>query len=153
MALEEIDKRYPTAPWTHIYTDGSDENATGNGGCHAYHYVSRQTSSLCVSTWWDTVLKQQSQSPTTAKCHKNPIKLWEKKPKKAVFFTDSQSALQTLTSGEPDTTLTKLIANSNTLTQSSCIVFRGYQCTPALWKMKQQTSWQMYVLQRSQSSS
>ena len=31
LALEEIDKHYPVAPWTHIYTDGSAENATRNG--------------------------------------------------------------------------------------------------------------------------
>ena len=36
LALEEIDKHYPAASWTHIYTDGSAENATRNGGCGAY---------------------------------------------------------------------------------------------------------------------
>ena len=36
LALEEIDKHYPAATWTHIYTDGSAANATRNGGCGAY---------------------------------------------------------------------------------------------------------------------
>ena len=36
LALKEIDKHYPAATWTHIYTDGSAENATRNGGCGAY---------------------------------------------------------------------------------------------------------------------
>ena len=35
------------------------------------HQVSRQTSILYVSTWWDTVLKLQSWSPSTAECHRN----------------------------------------------------------------------------------
>ena len=34
------------------------------------HQASRQTSSLCVSTRWDTVLKLQSWSPSTAECHR-----------------------------------------------------------------------------------
>ena len=36
LALEETDKHYPAASWTHIYTDGSAENAKRNGGCGAY---------------------------------------------------------------------------------------------------------------------
>ena len=35
------------------------------------HQASRKTSILCVSTWWDTVLKLQSWSPSTAECHRN----------------------------------------------------------------------------------
>ena len=36
LVLEEIDKHYPAASWTHIYTNGSAENATRNGGCGAF---------------------------------------------------------------------------------------------------------------------
>ena len=35
------------------------------------HQAPRQTSIICVSTWWDTVLKLQSWSPSTAECHRN----------------------------------------------------------------------------------
>ena len=35
------------------------------------HQASRQTSILCVSTQWDTVLTLQSWSPSTAECHRN----------------------------------------------------------------------------------
>ena len=35
------------------------------------HQASRQSSSLCVSTWWDTVFKLQSWSLSTAKYHRN----------------------------------------------------------------------------------
>ena len=37
LALEEIDKHYPVASWTRIYTDGSAENATRNGECGVYN--------------------------------------------------------------------------------------------------------------------
>ena len=40
LALEEIDKHYPAASWTYIYTDGSAENATRNVGCDIY--INRQ---------------------------------------------------------------------------------------------------------------
>ena len=33
LTLEEIKRSSPTAIWTHVYTDGSAENATRNGGC------------------------------------------------------------------------------------------------------------------------
>ena len=35
------------------------------------HQAPRQASIICVSTWWDTVLKLQSWSPSTAECHRN----------------------------------------------------------------------------------
>ena len=57
LALEEIDKHYPAVSWTHIYTDGSAENATRNGGCGAYikrpgkppFYVSAPGGILCAN--------------------------------------------------------------------------------------------------------
>ena len=49
---------------------------------------------------------------------------WEEKPKKAVFLTDSLSALQALMSGEPDTTQKKLIENISTLAQTTCVVLQ-----------------------------
>ena len=58
LALEEIDKHYLAASWTHIYTDGSAENATRNEGCGAY--IKRPGKPpFCVSTRWDTVLRLQ----------------------------------------------------------------------------------------------
>ena len=35
------------------------------------HQAPRQTSIICVSTWWGTVLKLQSRSPSTAECDRN----------------------------------------------------------------------------------
>ena len=52
------------------------------------------------------------------------IILWEEKPKKAVFLTDSLSALQALMSGEPDTTQKKLTEKISTLAQTTCVVLQ-----------------------------
>ena len=128
LALEEIDKHYPETSWTHIYADGSAENATINGGCGAYikrpgkppFSVSVPGGILC-SNCRAEVLALLNATET--------IISWEEKPKKAVFFTDSLSALQALISGEPDTTQKKLTENISTLAQSTCLSFSGYQHT------------------------
>ena len=114
LALEEIDKHYPAASWTHIYTDGSAENVTRNGGCGAYIKrpgklplsVSSPGGILC-SNYRADVLALLNATET--------IISWEEKPKKAVFLTYSLSALQALMSGELDTTLKKFIENISIL--------------------------------------
>ena len=49
---------------------------------------------------------------------------WEEKPKKAVFLTDSRSALQALLSGKPDTMQKNLTKNISNLAQSTCVVLQ-----------------------------
>ena len=101
LALEKIDKHYPAASWTHIYTDGSAENATRNRGWGAYikragkppFSVSAPGGILC-SNYRAEVLALLNATET--------IISWEEKSKKAVFLTDSLSALQALMPGEPD---------------------------------------------------
>ena len=101
LALEETDKHCPATFWTQIYTDVSAENATRNGGCGAYVKrpgkpplsVSAPGGILC-SNYRAEILALLNATET--------IISWEEKPKKAVFLTDSLSALQALTSGEPD---------------------------------------------------
>ena len=123
LALEEIDKHYPAATWTQIYTDGSTENATRNRGCGAYIKrpdkpplsVSAPGGILC-SNYRAEVLALLNATET--------IISWEEKPKKAVFLTDSLSALQALMSDEPDTTQKKLTENINTLTQTTYVVLQ-----------------------------
>ena len=110
LALEEIDKHYPAASWTHIYTDGSAENATRNVGCGAYikrpgkppFSVSAPGGILC-SNYRAEVLALLSATET--------IISWEEKSKKAVSLTYSLSALQALMPGESDTTQKKLTEN------------------------------------------
>ena len=123
LALEEMDKHYPAATWTHIYTDGSAKNATRNGGCGAYIKrpdkpplsVSAPGGILC-SNYRAEVLALLNATET--------IISWEEKPKKAIFLTDSLSALQALMSDEPDTTQKKLTENINTLAQTTYVVLQ-----------------------------
>ena len=50
------------------------------------------------------------------------LKLWERKPQKAVFLSDSFSALQSLTSETPDDSQKRLMDNINKLAQSMKVV-------------------------------
>ena len=36
LTLAEFDKSYTATAWTQVFTDGSAENATRNGGCGIY---------------------------------------------------------------------------------------------------------------------
>ena len=123
LTLEEIDRSYPTATWTRIYTDGSAENATRNGGCGVYIKrpgmpplsMSAPSGRLC-SNYKAEVLALHNATET--------IRLWDSKPKKAVFFSDSLSALQALTTAEPDQSLRMLISSINILSQTTKIVLQ-----------------------------
>ena len=133
LALREIDKHYPATTWTHIYTDGSAENVTRNGGCGAYIKrpdkpplsVSAPGGILC-SNYRAEVLALLDATET--------IISWEEKPKKAVFLTDSLSALQVLMSDEPDTTQKKLTENINTLAQTTYVVLQWIPAHTAFGK-------------------
>ena len=101
LTIEEIDKRYSTTTWTHIYTDGSAENAIRNGGCGVFikrpglpsGSLSKPGGSLC-SNYKAELLALYNATEA--------LKLWERKPQKAVFLTNSLSALQSLTSERPE---------------------------------------------------
>ena len=52
------------------------------------------------------------------------LKLWERKPPKAVFLSDSLSALQSLTSEKPDDSQKRLMDTINELAQSTKVVLQ-----------------------------
>ena len=52
------------------------------------------------------------------------LKLWERKPQKAVFLSDSLSALQSLTSEKPDDSQKRLMDTINELVQSTKVVLQ-----------------------------
>ena len=48
LTLEMIQSRYPKSSWTHVFIDGSAENAVRNGGSGAYIRCSDETTSLSI---------------------------------------------------------------------------------------------------------
>ena len=123
LTMEEIDKRYPATIWTHIYTDGSAENAIRNGGCGVFIKrpglpsvsLSKPGGSLC-SNYKAELLALYNATEA--------LKQWERKPQKAVFLSDSLSALQSLTSETPDDSQKRLIDTINELAQSTKVVLQ-----------------------------
>ena len=87
------------------------------------HQASRQTSILCVSTQWDTVLKLQSWSPSTAECHGNHHFVGRETQESSLPHRLTLRPAS-LMSGETDTTQKKLTENTSTLTQTTCIVLQ-----------------------------
>ena len=79
LTMEDIDKRYIATTWTHIYTDGSAENAIRNGGCGVFIKrpglpsvsLSKPGGSLCSN------YKAALYNATEA------LKLWERQPQKS----------------------------------------------------------------------
>ena len=61
------------------------------------------------------------------------INLWEEKPKKAVFLTDSLSALQALMSGEQDTTLKKKKKKKKKKSSDNISYFAQSICVVLQW--------------------
>ena len=52
LTLEMIQSRYPKSTWTHVFTDGSAENAVRNGGSGAYIRRLDGTTSLPLHPSW-----------------------------------------------------------------------------------------------------
>ena len=114
LTMEEIDKRYPATTWTHIYTDGSAENVIRSGGCGVFI---RDQDCLLVHCQ-----NQMEVCAPTTKRNSNATE--ERKPKKAVFLSDSLSALQSVTSETPDDSQKRLMDNINELAQSTKFVLQ-----------------------------
>ena len=98
LTLEMIQSRCPKSTWTHVFTDGSAENAVRNGGSGAYiHRSDGTTSSLSIpagdlsSNYRAEVhaLKAATELLIEEDCNQQNI----------VLLTDSLSALQSLTNG------------------------------------------------------
>ena len=118
--MEEIDKRYPATIWTHIYTNGSAENAIRNGYV-AFSSRDQDCLPFLCQTQVDVC------APTTKRnsWHSTMLqRLWERKPPKAVFLSDSLSALQSFTSETPDDSHKRLMDNINVLAQSTKVILQ-----------------------------
>ena len=86
-------------------------------------FSSRDQDCFTVKTRWKSVLQLQSVTPGTLQCYRGSETVG-KKTKKAVFLSDSLSALQSLTSETPNDSQKRLMNNINELAQSTKVVLQ-----------------------------
>ena len=90
LTMEKIDKRYPATTWTHIYTDGSAENAIHNGGCGIF--IKRPgLPSVSLSKPGGSLFFNYKAELLALYNATEALKLWERKPQKQSF---SQTSFQ-----------------------------------------------------------
>ena len=119
--LEMLDDKYPPAVWTHIYTDGSAENAIKNGGSGVYartpdgqtQSFSNASGSKCSNFKAEVLALQTAAAYIT-----------ESNPEKSVILTDSKAALQSLCSESPDRDIKKLQQDLSQIPSSCKVVLQ-----------------------------
>ena len=123
LTLEMIQSRYPKSTWTHVFTDGSAENAVRNRGSGAYiRRPDGTTSSLSIpagdlsSNYRAEVhaLKAATELLIEEDCNQQNI----------VFLSDSLSALQSLTNGPTDFHTQQLHNSLRTLSDNNRVVLQ-----------------------------
>ena len=123
LTLEMIQSRYPKSTWTHVFTDGSAENAVRNGGSGAYiRRPDGTTSSLSIpagdlsSNYRAEVhaLKAATELLIEEDCNQQNI----------VLLSDSLSALQSLTNGPTDFRTQQLHNSLRTLSDNNRVVLQ-----------------------------
>ena len=121
LTLEMLEEKYPQADWTHIYTDGSAEEAVGNGGSGVFvRTPTGQTISYsnvngrkCSNFKAETSALQNAVAYTA-----------EMKPQKTVILTDSKAALQSRTSNTPDQPIHQLLKDLQLLPHECTVVLQ-----------------------------
>ena len=121
LTMQMLEERYPQTEWTHIYTDGSADDAVRDGGSGVYvrtptgqtHTYERATGQRCSNFRAEVVALQLAAAHIT-----------EHSPDKAVILTDSKAALQALNSDSPDLAVCKLQRDLRQLPQQSTTVLQ-----------------------------
>jgi len=110
-SLQMIDELYPAQIWTHIYTDGSAEEAIRNGGAGVFiNYPDGSSRSISLPTGKIcTNFKAEMIAIQTA------LKQIDPQPNEHyAIFTDSMAAIQNISANKTDTT------TQNTITALQC---------------------------------
>ena len=123
LTLEMMQSRYPKSTWSHVFTDGSAENAVRNGGSGAYIRRSDGTTpSLSIpsgdlsSNYRAEVhaLKAATELLIEEDCNQQNI----------VLLSNSLSALQSLTNGPTDSRTQQLHNSLHTLSDNNRVVLQ-----------------------------
>ncbi|KAK7097114.1 hypothetical protein V1264_004138 [Littorina saxatilis] len=118
-----IQDRYPHCTWTHVYTDGSSENAVRNGGSGVYiRRPNGTTTSLSVPAGdLSSNYRAELHALITAAEHAAGE---DRSRQNIVLLTDSLSALQSLLSGPTDLPTRQLDNCLSTLSQHNKVVLQ-----------------------------
>ena len=100
LTLAELDKSYPATAWTQVFTDGSAENATRNGGCGIYIRQPNKPPITIAIPGGDLCSNYRAEAQALLTATETVTQL-KTIPKKVVLLTDSLSVLQSLVSGNP----------------------------------------------------
>ena len=107
--MEHLQQCYPKETWTYIFTEGSAEDATCNGGARVYvKYPDGTDDRLSFATGlYSTNYKAETEALRAAAAHiENSLHLSHR----VVFFSNALSVLQALQTGK-DTDLNNLVSN------------------------------------------
>ena len=99
LTLAHIEEKYPNQDWTHIFTDGSADQAVRNGGAGVYiKYPGGNEENISLATGcYSTNYQAEAVAIKTGAVH---IQHSTETSQKVVFFSDALSVLQTLKSGK-----------------------------------------------------
>ena len=123
LTLEMLDCTYPSSTWTRVYTDGSAQDATKNGGSGAllkHPDDTAQTISVPAGALCTNYRAEVHALTAATDC----LIKSNKKKTATVLLTDSLSALQSLESGKADPLTCKLMENLHILDRSRKIVLQ-----------------------------
>ena len=114
----------PKEPWTHVYTDGSAENAVRNGGAGVYIQYSENAKNCLATDLYSTNYKAEAEALKTAVAH---IEVSTHASPSVVLLTDALSVLQALQSNR-DTNHNNLSVALASLCRSHAVTL---QCIPS----------------------
>ena len=121
LTLEMLEEKYLQADWTHVYTDGSAEDAVRNGGSGMFV---RTPTGQKVSYSSATCRKCSNFKAETSALQNAVAYIAEMKPQKTVILTDSKTAHQSLTSNTPDQPIHQLLKDLQLLPHECTVVLQ-----------------------------
>ena len=138
LTLEMLEEKYPQAGWTHIYTDGSAEEAVRNGGSGVFvRTPTGQTFGYSNATG----RKCSNFKAETSALQNAVAYIAEMKPQKTVILTDSKAALQSLTSNTPDQPIHQSLKTCSFSPMNALWSYSGSRPTVGFQEMKEQIAW------------
>ena len=138
LTLEMLEEKYPQADWTHIYTNGSVEEAVRNRGSGLFV---RTPTGQTVGYSNATGRKCSNFKAETSALQNAVAYITEMKPQKTVILTDSKAALQSLTSNTPDQQIHCKKKTCSFSPMNAPWSYSGSRPTVGFQEMKEQIAW------------